>query len=203
MREARADSRARQNRGEERRGTILAEAAKLLAERGFRGTSIQNIADQVGMTHPGLLYYFGSKERLLHEVVAERERIELEAMRNWEREGVASLRRLPDLARLNVENDMYTRLHQVLVVENFDAASVLHDFFVQWFQRARQITMRVARADIARGDLADDVDLELLAVEVVAVLHGLETQWLLDPGRVDPIAAIDGYVESLFRRYGP
>ena len=41
---------------------------------------IETLADRVGMTHPGLLYYFGTKQRLLLDVVSEREQRETSAL---------------------------------------------------------------------------------------------------------------------------
>ena len=69
-----ADTRNRQRRGDARRQQILDAAVALFAAQGYRGTGVAALADRVGMTATGLLYYFGSKERLLAEVVAERDR---------------------------------------------------------------------------------------------------------------------------------
>jgi AcrR family transcriptional regulator len=46
-------------------------AAKLFAERGFAGTSLQDIADAMGITRPALYYYVKSKDDLLAKLVAE------------------------------------------------------------------------------------------------------------------------------------
>jgi AcrR family transcriptional regulator len=48
---------------------ILGEAATLFAERGYEATTMQEIATRVGITAPGLYYYFPSKQRLLFEVL--------------------------------------------------------------------------------------------------------------------------------------
>lgn len=50
---------------------IYAEAARLFAERGFAGTSLQDIADAMGMTRPALYYYVKNKDELLARLVAE------------------------------------------------------------------------------------------------------------------------------------
>jgi AcrR family transcriptional regulator len=50
---------------------IFAGAARLFAERGFAGTSLQDIADDLGMTRPALYYYVRSKDELLARLVTE------------------------------------------------------------------------------------------------------------------------------------
>jgi AcrR family transcriptional regulator len=53
------------------RERILAEATRLFAARGFDGTSLQDIADAVGVTKPSLLYHFPSKDDLRQAVLGE------------------------------------------------------------------------------------------------------------------------------------
>src|ERR1700678_4792608 len=48
---------------------ILEHATRLFAERGYDGTTLQDIAAAVGITRPGLYNYISSKEQLLAELV--------------------------------------------------------------------------------------------------------------------------------------
>lgn len=50
---------------------IYEQAARLFAERGYSGTSFQDIADAVGLTRPALYHYVRSKDELLSQLVSE------------------------------------------------------------------------------------------------------------------------------------
>jgi len=54
---------------EETRRRILDVARRLFVERGYAGTSVQDIAEQVHMTKGSLYYHFSSKEELLHALM--------------------------------------------------------------------------------------------------------------------------------------
>ncbi|MCB0152930.1 MAG: helix-turn-helix transcriptional regulator, partial [Caldilineaceae bacterium] len=46
------------------RAAILAAAQRLFVERGYRGISMREIAEAVGMTKAALYYHFRDKEQL-------------------------------------------------------------------------------------------------------------------------------------------
>src|SRR5918912_3670191 len=55
---------------------ILDAARAEFAQRGFPAARLQDIAERAGLTHPTLLYHFGSKERLYAAVIEQ-------AMEDW------------------------------------------------------------------------------------------------------------------------
>jgi AcrR family transcriptional regulator len=193
VRKAGADDRSRQARGDRRRRQILDAAVALFAAKGYRGTGVAALAERVGMTATGLLYYFGSKERLLHEVVAERDRADAPEA------GDLTLDGLRGLGRHNVETALLTRLYAVLTAENLDPSDPLHDFFVERYETARALVRTVLEDEIGRGAVRPDVDAAQVAQEVIGVLMGLEIQWLVDPARVDLAGTFDRYVARLER----
>ncbi|WP_331748182.1 TetR/AcrR family transcriptional regulator [Streptomyces chartreusis] len=70
-----AKEAARPKKSGVRRGLVEHEihehATRLFAERGYAGTSFQDIADAVGLTRPALYHYVKSKDDLLESLVKE------------------------------------------------------------------------------------------------------------------------------------
>ena len=197
-----ADEHRRQPRGDLRRQQIIDAAVELFASKGYRGTGVAALADRVGMTATGLLYYFGTKERLLREVVAERDRMEsIDPQREFPL--ALTLSSLRDLGRYNVETAMLTRLYLVLGAESFDEEDPLHDFFVERYELAREFVRALLDDEKAQGRVRPDVDDDAVALEVIAVIMGLEYQWVTDPARVDFGQAMETYIDELIARLAP
>ncbi len=201
-RAAGADERTRQPRGSLRRRQILDAAVELFAAKGYRGTGVAALADRVGMTATGMLYYFGSKERLLHEVVAERDRADALGQDGPSAPGL-TLSSLRNLGRHNVETGTLTRLYVVLGAESIDADEPLHDFFVERYEAARGLVRSILDNEQRQGTIRADVDIDARAREVIAMVMGLEIQWLTDPLHVDLATAFETYMDRLIRELAP
>src|SRR5438128_5612717 len=52
-----------------RRRELLAIAARLFAERGFKNTTVRDIADAAGILSGSLYHHFGSKEEMVDELL--------------------------------------------------------------------------------------------------------------------------------------
>jgi TetR/AcrR family transcriptional regulator, cholesterol catabolism regulator len=64
-----------------RRDQIVVEAAALFADRGYHGTSMQDIAEQVGMLKGSLYAHVANKEEILLEIVSTAARLFTDAVR--------------------------------------------------------------------------------------------------------------------------
>jgi AcrR family transcriptional regulator len=53
---------------DERRGIIIDRAAKLFEARGYAGTSMRDIAEDLGVAKAAVYYYFSSKQDLLYAI---------------------------------------------------------------------------------------------------------------------------------------
>jgi len=172
----------------ERRRTILATALEVFAESGFRGASIREIASRVGMTDTGVLHHFGGKGKLLLEVVKQKEDEDAEAL------GDPYLR---DLVAKNGTRSGTVRLFTTLSAESTDPEHPAHDHFVNRYESVRaHVTERLAQ-ESAEGRISPTVDPSLAARIMLAVMDGLQIQWLLDPS-LEMDAAYNDFVDHYF-----
>jgi AcrR family transcriptional regulator len=63
------ESLSRAEQARRTRDGIIATATRLFAEQGYDGTSLQQIADEMGLTKAAVYYHFRSKVDLLREIV--------------------------------------------------------------------------------------------------------------------------------------
>ena len=172
----------------ERRRTILATALEVFAESGFRGASVREIASRVGMTDTGVLHHFGGKGKLLLEVVKQKEDEDAEAL------GDPYLR---DLVAKNGTRSGTVRLFTTLSAESTDPQHPAHDHFVNRYESVRaHVTERLAQ-ESAEGRISPMVDPSLAARIMLAVMDGLQIQWLLDPS-MEMDAAYNDFIDHYF-----
>jgi AcrR family transcriptional regulator len=59
----------RARRTADRHAEILAAALELMAEQGYHGTSLRELAKRLGISQPSLYHYFSSKEELAEQII--------------------------------------------------------------------------------------------------------------------------------------
>jgi AcrR family transcriptional regulator len=180
--------RARRPREEtaNRREEILRAAMVTFGTRGYKNGSLAEIADQVGMTHAGVLHHFGSKAQLLLAVLDYRDHTDVQHLAGQHIPGGLDLfRHLVTTARLNAARPGIVQTFAVL-----SADSVTDDHPAKEYFRARYATLRgdieqALREVCAEDDSPEARGIEAAAAGVIAVMDGVQVQWLLEPGAVD------------------
>jgi AcrR family transcriptional regulator len=181
-----AEEKPNSDRGRrDRREEILQEAARQFGQSGFRGATLSSIAKAVGLTEPGLLHYFPSKAILLQSVLEYRDQQAEQKYRLlFDDQEEAFFDSLNDLVESNQKTPGLVRLFTVLVAESLKTDHPSHDFFVARYANARVQFVEYLAPLVERGVLKADCDLEQLASIIMAVMDGLQIQWLLDPENI-------------------
>jgi len=181
----------------ERREQILAVATEMFGNAGFRGVSLADIAARVGISQPGLIHHFRSKEDLL---IATLERRDAESSGHIEEafRDSSAIDALLSLCRYNMANPDSVRLYSVESAESLEPGHPAHEFFRSRYSRVRETVAGRVRRDQELGLLPFDIVPFEFAAGVIALMDGLQVQWLLDPS-FDMSSVLSAYLER-FRK---
>jgi AcrR family transcriptional regulator len=181
---------AARGRGGERRAEILRAAFEVIAERGYRGATLGAVAERVGLTQQGLLHYFPTKEALLVAVLEKRD--------EWDAlpDGAWRLDLLESMVDYNAMRPGIVQTFSALLGESVTEEHPAREFFRHRYVLVRSDMARVLRAsfgEVLPGGLTPEAAAPLL----VAVMDGLQYQWLHDPEAVDMPRAFRDFVKLL------
>lgn len=177
---------------EARRTQMLAAAAELICERGFSDTRIADVAKRAGVSSALVIYYFGTRDRLLVDALRYSEESFYEAAE----------RMLADTPSLR---ERLSLLIQWTCVPESDGEipGAWGLWFDLWAQAFRHDEVRAGRVEldarwrkmivaaVESADLPTKVDARTFALEFAALLDGLSIQVALDDPEVDSKVAYD------------
>ena len=184
-------------KGRIRREDIITAAATVYAEVGYHGSSLREIAKRVGMSHAGLLYYFPTKEALLAAVLERRDAEDSERERLTSPPGLDLLRNYLALAEHNVRHPGIVDLYSRLAAEAVAADHPAHEYFERHYRLARDGVRVAFEAMAERGELRPEVDPRQAALTFIALMDGLQVQWLTTPEAVDLVGSLRFYLRTL------
>lgn len=180
-------------RGADRRASIVRAAFEVIAERGYRGTSLAAVADRVGLTQQGLMHYFPTKEDLLTAVLETRD--EWDLLHFGHAESSMTVNQLADLVDYNATRPGIVQTYTVLSADSVTEDHPAREYFHDRYERVRAgMTQMLERH---RDELPPGTTPEQLAPIAIAVLDGLQLQWLLDRSEVDMSAGFRTFLTLL------
>ncbi|NUT46993.1 MAG: TetR/AcrR family transcriptional regulator [Saccharothrix sp.] len=191
-----ANERRRRSRAD-RRDEILHVATEVFATRGYNNASLAEVAGRVGLTQQGLLHYFPSKVGLLTGVLDHRDATEIDELPSGRPHGLAFLRHLVETARHNATREGIVRLYTVLSAESVTTSHPARDYFRDRYRGLRVMIVEALREARETGDITTSSDDETVASAIVAVMDGLQVQWLLTPETTDMATATETAITAL------
>ncbi len=184
-------------KGRIRREDIIKSAVVVYGEAGYHGASLREIAKRVGITHAGLLYYFPTKEALLAAVLERRDAQDAQARRLTVPPGLQALGRLISLAAHNLDHPGFVDLYSRLAAEAVSPDHPAHEYFERHYRLARWYAVESFKVLAERGQLRTDIDAELAGLSLIALMDGLQVQWLSNPGEVDLVGSLRFFLQGL------
>ena len=180
-------------KSKQRRESIVNAAYEVFAARGYRGGSLQDVADKVGMSQTSLLHHFPSKSELLLAVLHWRDSITGDGKHRDPAESLvdAVIRQ----ARFNETVPGVIELYTVLCAESITDNHPGRHYFTERFESLRSNYLQAFSALAKEGRLRPGVDPERAAATLVGLWDGIQTQWLMAPESVDMAGCLRDYLD--------
>ncbi|AEM84147.1 TetR/AcrR family transcriptional regulator [Streptomyces violaceusniger] len=178
----------------ERRERILQAAYEAIDEHGERA-SLQDIADRVGVTQPALTYYFPTRDDLLLAVLERRDTLGKQVA-GAGGEGGTFVDGMAASARHTTDHPGLAKLYVTLSAAATDPGSPAHSYFTERYGGLAAEVTRDFEEGQRTGLIRADEPAGHLARAVLAVLDGLQIQWMHDP-TVDIAAIAETFTRML------
>src|SRR5689334_12518484 len=187
-----ADPAPATEQNEGRRIEMLRAAAELICERGFGDTRIADVAKRAGVSSALVIYYFGTRDRLL-----------VDALRHSEESFYAAAEKM--LAEVPSLRERLSLLIRWTCVPEADdeIPGAWGLWFDLWAQAFRHNEIKAGRVEldarwrtmivdaVRSGADQANVDPRMFALEFAALLDGLSIQVALDDPEIDSDVAYD------------
>ncbi|MDT5263551.1 MAG: hypothetical protein QOI90_177 [Mycobacterium sp.] len=185
-----ADPAPATENNEARRTEMLRAAAELICERGFGETRIADVAKRAGVSSALVIYYFGTRDRLLVDALRHSEESFYEAAEKMLAEVTSLRERLSLLIKWTCVPQTDNEIPGAWGLW-FDlwAQAFRHDEVkagrVELDARWRRMIVDAIKSAEASDELDVEVDARLFALEFSALLDGLSIQVALADPEVD------------------
>ena len=164
----------------ERRAAILQSAFEVFARSGYRGGSLKDIAEIVGISEAGILHHFKTKSNLLIAVLTYRDDRSGEYLDTNAGSGAEFIDGWLKLIKYNSSIPGVVELFTILSAEATAVDHPAHDYFQQRYAFVVEVTTKFFRLLREEGRLRPDIEPEGASRALIALSDGLQVQWLLN-----------------------
>jgi AcrR family transcriptional regulator len=180
------------------RDKILRGALDYFGQYGYWGSTMRDIARNVGLSQAGLLHHFGTKTELLTAVLEERDLETQERTYFGDEIGESQLDNIAMIVAFNQTQPNIVRLFTTLSAEATTDQHPAHQYFRDRYVRVSAVIADRLRAGAAAGEIKPLDDYAASSRVTLAVMFGLQVQWLLDPN-LDMVGLFRRHLQSTYR----
>ena len=181
-----------------RRDELLAIAAQLFAERGFKNTTVRDIADAAGILSGSLYHHFDSKEAMVDELL---DTFQTELWKEYdaiEASDLSPRAKLEAVVRASFE--AIDHHHSEVAIFQNDAAHLItferFAYLGERNNRFRRLWTGLLEAGVAAGELRSDLDVELV-YRFLRDTVWVAVRWYRPGGDLSPSDIADQYLKIL------
>ncbi|BDZ41607.1 TetR family transcriptional regulator [Paraoerskovia sediminicola] len=166
-------------KGRRKREQIIESATAMFGEVGYNSASLREISARVGISHPGLLHHFPTKADLLAAVLQHRDEADNELLQADLEGGYDFFQALVRLVERNQQRPGIVELYSSLSAEATSPGHPAHEYFQNRYDMTITAMRTEIESRITAGEMPAATDPDSTARAVVALMDGLQIQWLL------------------------
>lgn len=180
------------------RQRILDACAEVFAASGFRGTTMKEVAERAGISERGLAHHFSSKVDLLAALLDTREEENTKKVAGVP--GLGALMGMLTILKADTAQPGVVELHSILSAEATSPEHPAHDRYRDRYDVVRDAAVLSFAALRRAGELKTPLSDEELGAIYVALMDGLQIQWLYNSAALDSAALIERFLGSVIPR---
>jgi AcrR family transcriptional regulator len=183
-----------------RREQLLAIAAQLFAEKGFRNTTVRDIADAAGILSGSLYHHFDSKESMVDELL---DTFQQGLFADYDATAASDLTPLGKLEAVVRRSFAAIDEHhsEVAIFQN-DAAYLSaferFGYLTERNERFEQLWRGLLQEAVASGELRDDLDVDLV-YRFIRDTVWVAVNWYRPGGALSATEVADQYLSILLK----
>ena len=181
-----------------RRDELLAIAAELFAQRGFKNTTVRDIADAAGILSGSLYHHFDSKESMVDEILST---FQTELFKRYDDilgSGLDARAKVDAVVRVSFE--AIDQHHAEVAIFQNDSAYLMEferfGYLREHNTRFREMWLDLLREGVESGVLRPDVDAELV-FRFIRDTVWVAVRWYRPGGELSADQVADQYLSIL------
>jgi AcrR family transcriptional regulator len=186
-----------------RRLQVVKAAVDVFGQHGFKGGTLQQVAERVGVTPAAIEKLFGSKEQLLIAVLEHWTEETIQVI-GPETRGLAHLDAFRKLMKYHTRHKGMLELYIQMAAEATSPNHPARPFMIERFNTTLADMRHIFEDGMVEGAFRSMTDDEIAneAAWLLATMDGLEIQYLLNP-KFDLVGSFDRFVSNLVERLAP
>ncbi len=189
------------------REKIMNAALDLFSQKGYDATSVDEIAESIGMKGPNIYKYFKGKEEVLRELSAKMEEGYKQRMKMNPEVGssITSGEALKEFSmnqiRFTIEDDKIKKLRKMGTIEQFRSPHFSRQTSEHQFDNMQRQFSAIFKSMMDKGILEHD-DPEMMAIEYYAPVSLLIQLADREPDRKEEVlGTVEKYIDFFLSRY--
>jgi len=178
---------------------IIQTAAKLFASNGYHGTTLDEIAREIGVTKPALYHHISSKEQILREIIG-RMMEPMEEVAKVGRSNLPPKERIERMVRMLVEFGAERKETTLIAFEQVNTLPQRSRDALRRRQKdVERVLQQTLKEGMEQGCFAVD-DIKMASFTILAVSNSIY-RWYRPDGYLTPTQIADQFIYLLENGY--